>query len=308
MQCCSCQFENMPGTQACARCGASMMLVTATINVHPPRAGQWDRSLPRFWLLRRNLHGLRCFISAGFTKVASGACATNFDARTLLKSVVPGLVQSQRGAKTRGRLFFWGYAALFLMGSLLCGTAGGSFFLGLAFAVHVTSTADALVTGFASFRDRMSFSLLCGLLLFFALYCPIGWCVTRVATPVRLCGTWGCFKTKTSSGTTGHSTRRLAHWFFMMCRKPWSRGAAGVPRPSGFKGCASTELSPWADKRLLGRADDCMWMDWYHRGSPTLCRRSPTGLPSRFRQGATSYLPRISCQTRWTLVSVIGTR
>src|SRR5215213_6505561 len=41
MQCSSCGFENMPGSEACARCASSLSLATAVMDVHPPRAGRF---------------------------------------------------------------------------------------------------------------------------------------------------------------------------------------------------------------------------------------------------------------------------
>ena len=47
MQCPSCQFENMPGSGRCARCGGFLALATAAIDVHPPRAARLSRRMPR---------------------------------------------------------------------------------------------------------------------------------------------------------------------------------------------------------------------------------------------------------------------
>ena len=194
MQCCSCQFENMPGSEKCARCGASLVLATAAIDVHPPRASGWSRSLPRVWTMRRVWYQFRDYVSAGFGKIASGVNATSFDTRTCLQAVIPGLVQIRRGDTARGRIFFLSYVAFIASGTALTGTAFGGVLLGLAFSVHLTSIVDALVTKFASLRDRIGFSVLCGLLLFLVVYLPIGWCVSRIATPIQLLAEMGPFQ------------------------------------------------------------------------------------------------------------------
>src|SRR5919204_650375 len=47
MQCPSCRFQNMPGVEVCGRCGSSLRLATAVVDVHPPRARAWQKRVRR---------------------------------------------------------------------------------------------------------------------------------------------------------------------------------------------------------------------------------------------------------------------
>src|SRR4051812_28631702 len=47
MQCSNCRFQNMPGSDVCGRCGTSLRLATAVIDVQPPRASPLARRLRR---------------------------------------------------------------------------------------------------------------------------------------------------------------------------------------------------------------------------------------------------------------------
>src|ERR1700690_575411 len=53
MQCPSCGFENMPGSEGCARCGSSMRLTTLVLDVNPPRAGDLSGGVRRLIAIRR---------------------------------------------------------------------------------------------------------------------------------------------------------------------------------------------------------------------------------------------------------------
>src|SRR3954462_6890997 len=38
MQCPSCQFQNLPGSELCGRCATSLLLAASHLDVNPPRA------------------------------------------------------------------------------------------------------------------------------------------------------------------------------------------------------------------------------------------------------------------------------
>ena len=186
MQCPSCQFENMPGSGRCARCSASLALATTAINVHPPRAGRMSRFAPTFWRTWHALERAGSTASPIIAAFAAPAHNVHFDLATLLRGIIPGWPQYYRGNKPRAYAFFFSYVALMLPAVVLAGTFFGSILLGLAVAMHVTSFCDAMVSVFASLTDRVLFTLLGGLVLSLAVYWPIGWLVSRVATPVRI--------------------------------------------------------------------------------------------------------------------------
>ena len=62
MQCPSCRFENMPGLESCGRCGTSLRLSTAVIDVSPPRASNTAKRVRkvvprRFFYQARDIAG-----------------------------------------------------------------------------------------------------------------------------------------------------------------------------------------------------------------------------------------------------------
>lgn len=186
MQCVSCEFENMPGSSNCARCGTSLMLATAAVNVSPPRAGAWSRRLPQMWRLRCMWFQLTQALTAGPFAVAGHLGAADLHVATLARSIIPGWVQLRRRDVLRGRLFLSGYVVLLLLSLLFAGTVSGSTCLGLSFALHAASVADALITRFASLRERIMFTVLCSVFLFAALYYPMGWAAGQVTSPFRV--------------------------------------------------------------------------------------------------------------------------
>lgn len=178
----------MPGSQQCARCGASLTLASSEIDTHPPRANPLVRRLPYWWALWRRAHTLRNWLSDGFRAVAGSAQPTHFDTATLFRCLLPGWPQWQRGDRERAALFAVTFLFFLTTGLLLMGRVLGSFLLGLAFSVHVVSITDALVVHYASWRDRVGFTLLTSLAIFFVAYFPAGWAITRVATPFQING------------------------------------------------------------------------------------------------------------------------
>jgi hypothetical protein len=190
MLCPSCQFENMPGSGHCARCGALLALATAVIDVHPPRARRLSRRMPRlwgrFWTLRQSWANFRAAAFQPLDRILSGFEKADFTAEVLFRTIVPGWAQRYRGRSERGRVFFVGYLALLLPGIIFLGTHLGSMLLGLAFAWHVTSTADALVGRCATIGDRLTLVFACTIGLTLVLYLPVGWVVSRIGVPVQL--------------------------------------------------------------------------------------------------------------------------
>lgn len=184
MQCASCQFENMPGASFCGRCGTTMVLAEAEIDVHPPRAGRFTKRARRMVPVRaissRVLHPAAS--AAGRVSNVAQDMARSFPAlsRQFLGSVpfwtyvMPGGAQFYLGHKTAGRGFLWSYIGLVFFGLVLYGTFWGATCLGLAFSVHlasITMAADPFAGGIIL---RLGRSALYGLLLFVMLYLPAG--------------------------------------------------------------------------------------------------------------------------------------
>ena len=179
----------MPGSGRCARCGASLALATAAIDVHPPRAGRLSRLELAYWRIWHAMGHLVSRPIPGLDAVrvfSSRAEITNFDLPTLLRCIIPGWPQYRRGDRPRAGVFLFSYLVLLLPGVVLAGTWLGSLLLGLAGAMHIVSVCDAVVTTFATPSDRIAFTIVCGLVLCFVIYMPVGWLISRVATPISI--------------------------------------------------------------------------------------------------------------------------
>ena len=190
MQCPSCEFENMPGSGRCARCGGMLALAAAAIDVHPPRATRISRSMPRvwgrFWTLRRTLELYRAQMVRPFEQIFERFDGTDFTLGTMLRCLVPGWAHRYRGNAYRGRMFFLTYIALLLMGLLFFGTTLGSILVGLAFATHVASASDALVGHYARVGDRLAFTFVCAAALGLSIYIPFGYAASWYAVPIGI--------------------------------------------------------------------------------------------------------------------------
>lgn len=190
MQCPSCQFENMPGSGRCARCGGFLALATAAIDVNPPRATRLSRRMPRmwgrFWSLRRSWANIRSSLTRPIEQLFSRFENSDFRLGTIVRAIVPGWAHRFRGNSPRAIVFFVSYLALLLPALLYLGTGLGSVLLGLAFGMHVAAASDGLVSRFARMGDRLIFTFACAAILALVLYIPIGRLVARVAIPIQL--------------------------------------------------------------------------------------------------------------------------
>ena len=198
MQCRNCQFENLPGSSECGRCGSSLRLSTTVIDVHPPRARPWVKSLRRLFPLQRGFFRLR----DGLTAAAGGVVGAWNEHRpmtampvpeVLLRLIVPGWAHSYLGLTWRARFFFIAFAVLVILSILFWGSTLGSVFLGLAFSIHASATIDIILQSGTELGTR----LLCGFFvaIFLGLvYYPVGWFVSRTAAPRMIETSAGPFK------------------------------------------------------------------------------------------------------------------
>src|SRR4051794_33096548 len=136
MQCANCQFQNMPGSEQCGRCGSSLRLATALMDAQPPRASRLRKRM------RRTVPVRRAAIRARQAMDDAGATERVRRLRTLapwpmlLRMAFPGWVHFYMGQPVRGHLFLWGTLVFLLPGLLLLGTLWGSIWIGMAFSVH----------------------------------------------------------------------------------------------------------------------------------------------------------------------------
>ena len=183
----------MPGSEACGRCGSSLTVATATIDVHPPRARPMAKRLRRALPVHRAYCGARDAVHVGNAAIAGTAFVRNASHSiapfpALWRMVFPGWSHFYLGQRPRARLFLWGFLVLFVPGLLLFGTTWGSILLGLAFSVHSSAALDVFTqtSGRRSVRERMVDSILVSVSLAFLVYVPAWWLLTRVADPRAL--------------------------------------------------------------------------------------------------------------------------
>src|SRR5947209_16589193 len=99
MKCVNCQFQNMPGSTVCGRCGTALGLATATaIDVHPPRAGRWRKRVREALPVRRAYFGLR---DAAERARVSRLAAPGGDVAFLLRLTVPAWPQFAAAQRLR---------------------------------------------------------------------------------------------------------------------------------------------------------------------------------------------------------------
>jgi len=189
MQCPSCRFENIPGLDACGRCGTSLALSTAVIDVNPPRASRSAKRLRKV-VPRRFFYQARD-VAAEAHRRFSGSVVE--DSRVplpepgiLSRLMVPGWAHLYSGLRLRGLFFFWAYVVLLVLGLSQWGTGFGSVLLGLAFSVHASSIIDILLRqGTVRFPRMIATAAFVFAGLSIVTYYPAGQVLMRVAAPIE---------------------------------------------------------------------------------------------------------------------------
>jgi signal peptidase I len=172
MQCSSCQFQNMPGIRTCGRCGSPLGINDLPIDVHPPRAGAWQKRM-RGWLpggVLRPQHLLPRLRDAGL----------------LLRLVVPGWAHFYQADRERGWLFLAPYLVLLLLALVLLGTILGTICLALAFGVHAAACVSALRLGGVELRQTLRHTAWIVVVLVLLVYLPAGWLLSLFARPAMV--------------------------------------------------------------------------------------------------------------------------
>jgi signal peptidase I len=186
MQCSNCEFENMPGVEVCGRCGASLNLATAAIDVYPPRAGRWSKRLHLLAPATFRLRQWRMQLASAMASAVGTVALPRPAPGVFRRMVVPGWPQIHCGQVTRGRVFLYAYLAALIPGIFFTGTVLGSLLMGLAISVHASSVLDVVMTATHDLATRILYSLVCFLALAALVYWPTHWLVGRVAVPQRI--------------------------------------------------------------------------------------------------------------------------
>lgn len=317
MQCVSCHFENMPGSEVCGRCGSSLTLATAKIDVHPPRARKWSKQI-RQTLRIRPVMRLLDWMSDGLRN--RGVLRIFFNSGPgiepiLLRLPIPGWSQWRAGYPVRGKIFLIAWLVALVLGLYLMGTLRGSLMLGLAFSVHVAAAIDALTPYLPSqtFLRRVGYSIGLGALFAAVFYVPATQLITRWADPIVLTRPSGPFDTNDVL-LINHAIRRYQPGQLVMFDIGNSRAVMEDRRNIYYAG-------ERIDRVIAGPGDVVHWKNGQFTVNGSTCAvlpLVPRSLPAEFSvtvpEGhflifptATPYLDRNSSPATWMNLSVIPT-
>lgn len=153
MQCVNCQFENMPGLTKCVRCGSSLTLATANIDVLPPRAGRVVKQLrrvgfrTRFW--SAPLHAIR----RGIESVRNALKTISFEV-PIYTALIPGWPQWVLKQRRLALVHFAAFMAFQIPSLLFLGSTVGSMCLAIVFSSHFSSVFSVLLVSRSDVRSR----------------------------------------------------------------------------------------------------------------------------------------------------------
>jgi signal peptidase I len=179
----------MPGLDSCGRCGTSLALATAVIDVHPPRASRRQLRV-RKAVPRRMVYEARDAIQRARQAVGGSLVEDSRiplpEPAILARLGIPGWAHFYSGLRIRGSFFLAGFLILEALGLSQWGTGEGSFFLGLAFSVHASSIIDILLRqGTVRFPRMFATAALVFLVLGVLVYLPAGQLLMRIAAPIE---------------------------------------------------------------------------------------------------------------------------
>jgi type IV secretory pathway protease TraF len=196
MQCFNCRFENMPGIAVCGRCGTSLHVATAVIDVNPPRARSWRKQLRRMLPVNRAAIKVRDASATATRQFSSALQDVGMPvppARILWRLVVPRLAHFRVGQHYRGLAFLGAYLILLGLAVLFWGTNTGSIYLGLAFSVHASSALDVLFQYPGHIRSRVVIAGVVMAALGLGFYIPATRGLNVIAEPITITATMSPF-------------------------------------------------------------------------------------------------------------------
>jgi hypothetical protein len=185
VQCGACQFENLPGLTACARCRSPLEL--ADVSVEPPRASRLRaRTRVGRWLNRLRA-GARAL--GGALHRLQRSTDEPLPRTALLWALGPGLAQIRFGPPALGIALLAAWLTLLGLGVASLGDVWGWTAWWWAVAVHAVGVLRLLAPslGFERGLVRAGYGALLFLALVAGIYAPVHWLATR-AVFVLPCG------------------------------------------------------------------------------------------------------------------------
>ena len=146
MQCPACGFENIPGTKACVRCRAQLVVTepVAPEELVPPRAGRLKALRRLRYALTRLIDGLPRNTLGKLGRFFTGGAVLPGDAIAAgLLSIVPGLGHLAGGRPRAAAISLTGWLGLLALTANFYAGATGGLLLGLLIAWHAGVAFDA---------------------------------------------------------------------------------------------------------------------------------------------------------------------
>ncbi|HEV8293471.1 MAG TPA: S26 family signal peptidase [Tepidisphaeraceae bacterium] len=183
MQCPSCHFQNLPGSDSCGRCATSLLLAASDLDVNPPRARDRGGNFRRADLYIQSVFRR---LNEGFQLIRGEQLDWKIPPSGFLQRIfIPGWSHLHVGQRLKGWIFLTSFAVFMVFSVLYLGTASGSIMLGIAFSIHSTAALDVLMqlAPRTSMLNRIGASFVVSGVLFGVLYFPIILLMSRVAIP-----------------------------------------------------------------------------------------------------------------------------
>lgn len=177
MRCQRCEFENIPGLEACMRCGSVLTAGSEPIDIHPPRMPSWKRPIRGFFRQLRQFMPVAAWSgddlhSRAFPDWLRKVSRVGFFGAML--SFIPGLAHVIQKRFHTVRWWIVAWLVILLAALSFYGSPIGLILLGLAIGIHVwIAVHSALIDEYPQFNYRaVGFAIF--LFFYFILYMAIG--------------------------------------------------------------------------------------------------------------------------------------
>lgn len=184
-QCRNCEFHNLPGVVLCGRCGASLVLATAAIDVRPPRAS-WIQKLARRLPLYRYWWQFRIRSDRPASTDSRRKFVPFPSLVDLMRLLIPGWPQIAAGQREIGLALMLGFLVILALSGPIYGSWPGYLLIATACGIHAGGLYHAaLQTGLGHERRRLRFlASLVGVAL--AVYVPASYGLASLVEPISV--------------------------------------------------------------------------------------------------------------------------
>lgn len=183
MQCPSCEFNCIPGSRACARCGTRLDL--EGVDVLPPRASDHAIPLP----LRRATWRIRISLANEVYDIAHGLSrrlGIYTEPAIIARVIIPGWGHRAANKRSLGWAMTAIWLVLVVVAIYLRGGPGGwpAYFMLVGWHGFTLSLLMTPILRNASFAERLLVGVAIWVLLNALVYVPAGWLMSRLVVPV----------------------------------------------------------------------------------------------------------------------------